>query len=134
MPQTKYILFQKRRFFFHNTCNIDPQGVASFDPRELIGRIYEGDYKALLYIKYISCEPNDSEEDFQSFSQVISLWELYVFNYLVNIYMKFHHILQTEIIDILLKQFRSYQNDLACIQNVKKTVLAIFCFSSFDTK
>ena len=102
--------------------------MASFDPRDLIGRIYEGDYKALLNIKYISCEPNDSEEDFQSFSQVISLWELYVFNYLVNIYMKFHHILLTEIIDILLKQFRSYQNDLACIQNVKKTVLAIFCF------
>ena len=34
---------------------------------------------------------------------------------------------------LCLNQFRSYQNDLACIQNVKKTALAIFCFSSFDT-
>ena len=44
LPHTKYIWFQKRRFFSHNTCYIDPQGVASFDPRGLIGRIYEGDY------------------------------------------------------------------------------------------
>ena len=34
-----------RRFRFHNTCsNIDPRGVAIFDPRGLIGRIYVGDY------------------------------------------------------------------------------------------
>ena len=32
-----------------------------------------------------------------------------------------------------LKQSRSYQNDLACIQNVKKTALVIFSFLSFDT-
>ena len=33
------------------------------------------------------------------------------------------------------KQFRTHQNDLACLKNVKKTALslAIFCFSSFDT-
>ena len=43
MPHTKYIWFQK--IFSHNTCSyIDPCGVASFDPRGLIGRIYEGDY------------------------------------------------------------------------------------------
>ena len=92
-------MVSEEKIFFHNTCYIDPQGVASFDPRGLIGRIYEGDYKALLYIKYIT----NSEEDFQSFSQVIGLWELYVFNYLVNIYMKFHHIFLNEIRDILLK-------------------------------
>ena len=33
---------------------------------------------------------------------------------------------------LCLKQFRSYQKDLACIQNVNKTALAIFYFSSFD--
>ena len=35
---------------------------------------------------------------------------------------------------LCLKQSRCYQNDLACIQNVKKTTLSlvIFCFSSFD--
>ena len=43
-----------------------------------------------------------SEEDFQSFPQVLSLWELYVFPYLINIYMKFHHIWLTDM-DILLK-------------------------------
>ena len=30
---------------------------------------------------------------------------------------------------LCLKHSRSYQNDLACIQNVKKTALVIFCFS-----
>ena len=34
---------------------------------------------------------------------------------------------------LCLMQFRGYQNDSACIQNVKKTALAIFCFSPFDT-
>ena len=33
------------------------QGVASLDPRGMVGRIYFGDYKTLLYIKYISCGP-----------------------------------------------------------------------------
>ena len=37
------------------------------------------------------------EEDFQSFSQVISLWELYVSPYLMRLYMKFHHIWLTDI-------------------------------------
>ena len=43
-------MISEKKDFFHNTKNIDPQGVASFDPRGLIGRIYGGDYKALLYI------------------------------------------------------------------------------------
>ena len=34
---------------------------------------------------------------------------------------------------LCLKQSRSYQNDLAYIQNVKKTAQVIFCFLSFDT-
>ena len=66
-----------------------------------------------------------SEEDFQSFSQVISLWELYVSPSLMNLYMKFHYIWLTDIRDI---QFRSYQNDLVCIQNVKKTALRLATF------
>ena len=34
-----------RRFLFHNTCsNIDPPGVAIFDPKGWIGRIFVGDY------------------------------------------------------------------------------------------
>ena len=41
------------------------------------------------------------EEDFQRFSQVISLWELYVPPYLMNLRMKFHHIWLTDITDIL---------------------------------
>ena len=44
-----------------------------------------------------------SEEDFQSFFQVISLWELNVSHSLMNLYMKFHHIWLTDIRDILLK-------------------------------
>ena len=31
------------------------------------------------------------EEDFQCFSQVKSLWELYVSPYLMNLYKKFRH-------------------------------------------
>ena len=34
---------------------------------------------------------------------------------------------------LCVKQSRTYQNALAFIQNVKKTALVIFCFSSFDT-
>ena len=48
-----------------------------------------------------------SEEEFQSFSQVISLWELYVFPYLINLYMKFHHIWLTDIRDILLNLMKA---------------------------
>ena len=46
---------------------IHPQGVASFDPRGLIGRIYEGDYWKLLLIKYISCGPNGFRRRFSKF-------------------------------------------------------------------
>ena len=33
-------------------------GVASLDPRGLIGRIYVGDHKTLLHTKYKSCGPH----------------------------------------------------------------------------
>ena len=43
----------------------DPQGVASLDPRGMIGRIYVGDHYTLLQSKYISSGPHDfREEDF----------------------------------------------------------------------
>ena len=63
----KYILWFQRRFykFFSHNGVIDPQGVASFDPRDLIGRIYVGDHLTLQHTKYINCEPHGfSEEDF----------------------------------------------------------------------
>ena len=37
---------------------IDPQGVASFDPRDLIGRTYIGYHETLQHTKYISCGPH----------------------------------------------------------------------------
>ena len=43
----------------------DRQGVATLDPRGLIGRIYEGDHETLLHAKYVSCGPQGfREEDF----------------------------------------------------------------------
>ena len=46
-----------------------PWGVASLEPRGLIGRIYVGDHYTLLHIQYISCGPHGfREEDFLSFS------------------------------------------------------------------
>ena len=45
-----------------------PWGVASLDPRGLIGRIYVGDYYTLLHTKYISPKPHGfREEDFYKF-------------------------------------------------------------------
>ena len=47
----------------------DPRGMASLDPRGLIGRIYVGVHLTLLHTKYISCGPHGfREEDFLSFS------------------------------------------------------------------
>ena len=43
----------------------DPQGMATVDPRGLIGRIYVGDHLSLLPTKYISSRPHGfREEDF----------------------------------------------------------------------
>ena len=45
--------------------HINPCGVASLESRGLIGRIYVGDHKTLLYTKYISCGPRGFRvEDF----------------------------------------------------------------------
>ena len=42
-----------------------PWGVASSEPRGLIGRIYVGDHYTLLHTQYISCGPHGfREEDF----------------------------------------------------------------------
>ena len=46
-----------------------PWGVASLEPRRLIGRIYVGDKNTLLHTQYISCGPHGfREEDFLIFS------------------------------------------------------------------
>ena len=47
------------------------------------------------------------DKDFQSFPQVISLWELYVSPCLMNFYMKFHHIWLTDIRDLLLNLMKA---------------------------
>ena len=46
---------------------IDTWGVASLDPRDLIGRIYVSDYYILLHTEYIGCCPRVfRKEDFLS--------------------------------------------------------------------
>ena len=43
----------------------DLWGVASLDPRALIGRIYVGNHSTLLHTKFISCGPHGfRDEDF----------------------------------------------------------------------
>ena len=54
----------------------DPRGVASLDPRGLIGRIYVGDHSAMLHTKYVSSRSHGfREEDFLKFFPSITLWE-----------------------------------------------------------
>ena len=53
----------------------DLQGVASLDPRGLIGRIYLGDHYTLLHTKYISSGPHGFREEDLFFSHY-KLWEL----------------------------------------------------------
>ena len=56
---------------------IDLWGVAKFDPRGMIGTIYNGDYQTLLHTKYRSSGPcGFREEDFLSFFPIVSLWRL----------------------------------------------------------
>ena len=51
-----------------------PWGVASLDPRGMVGRIYVGDHQKLLHTKYISCGPHGfREEDVYKFYSIISL-------------------------------------------------------------
>ena len=42
----------------------DPRGMASLDPRGLIGRIYVGVHYTLLHTQYVSCGPPGFREDF----------------------------------------------------------------------
>ena len=57
---------------------IDPRGVAKFDPGDMIGTIYNGDYQTLLHTKYRSSGPFDfREEDFFSFSHCKSMETIY---------------------------------------------------------
>ena len=50
-----------------------PQGVASLDPRSLIGRIYVVDHYTLIHTKYISSGLHGFREDFLSFSHYKSM-------------------------------------------------------------
>ena len=50
---------------------IDPWGVASLNPRGMIGMIYVGDHWTLLYTKYISCGLCGLGEDFLKFLRAI---------------------------------------------------------------
>ena len=51
-----------------------PWGVASLEPRGLIGRIYVGDQNILLHTQYIICWPHGfREEDFLRFSHYKSM-------------------------------------------------------------
>ena len=75
---TKYVSFGPHGFriedylsFSHYKSMVsnDPLGVASLNPSGLICRIYVGDHKTLLHIKYISSGPHSFKvEDFISFS------------------------------------------------------------------
>ena len=41
----------------------DPRGVASLNPRGMVGRIYAGDYQTLLHTKSASSGPNGVREE-----------------------------------------------------------------------
>ena len=50
----------------------EPQGVANFNHRGMVGRIYEGDHLMQLNTKYPSSGPHGfREEDFLCFSQYV---------------------------------------------------------------
>ena len=53
----------------------DCESVANTDSRGMNGRIYVGDYYALLHTKHRSCRPQGFREDFK-FSPIINLWKL----------------------------------------------------------
>ena len=42
----------------------EPRGMASLNPRGMVGRIYVGDHLMLLHTKYLSSEPYGVSEDF----------------------------------------------------------------------
>ena len=56
---------------------IDLQGMANYDPRAMIGTIYNGDYQTLIHPKYRSSGPCGFKEE-HFFFPIVSLWELSV--------------------------------------------------------
>ena len=55
----------------------DLQGVASLDPRGMVGMFNVGTHPTLLYTKYTSCEPHGyRKEDFKKQNPIISLCKL----------------------------------------------------------
>ena len=82
MLHTKYVslMVSEKKIFlsFFNYKSMganDPRGIASLDPRGLIGRIYVGDHYTLLPTKYISTGPHGFKDDF---FQVLSISSLSV--------------------------------------------------------
>ena len=60
--------------YYKSMGAITPRGMASLDPRGLIGRISLGDHYTLLHTKHISSGPHGfREEDFLSFSHYKSM-------------------------------------------------------------
>ena len=53
----------------------EPQGVAIWDPRGMVGRIYVGYHFTLLHTKYLSSGPHSFREEV---FLIICLWEIYV--------------------------------------------------------
>ena len=66
---------EKKIFLSFSPLHITtPWGMASLDPRGLIGKIYVGDHQTFLHTKYISCRPHGfREEDFLGFSHYKSV-------------------------------------------------------------
>ena len=63
---------EKKVFSYKSMGAYYPRGVASLDPRGLIGRIYVVDHYTLLHTKYISSPPHGfREEDYLSFSHYV---------------------------------------------------------------
>ena len=60
-------------FLVKSMETIDSRGMAKFDPRGMIGIIYNGDYQTLLHTKYRSSGPSGFREDFFSFSHCKSM-------------------------------------------------------------
>ena len=63
-------------FLFKTKETIDPRGMAKFNPRDMIGIIYNGDYQTLLHTKYRSSGPSGSEKKIFLVFPIVSLWRL----------------------------------------------------------
>ena len=54
---------------------LDHRDGASLDPKDFIGRIYEGDHLTLLHARHINCGHHGFRVEFKIFP-IISLWNL----------------------------------------------------------